>query len=106
VDFEYIEALLFVTWAILLFFWISMYINVQLDRVNADNAKYFHKERKRLIVQKEDLKQKMKKRDTWLLQYFANGFLLYFGISVFHAPYLYPRKSLAIWIILVGATFL
>lgn len=105
-DFEYIKALLFVTWIILLFFWISLYIYIQLDRINSVNAEYFHKERKRLIAQKEDLKQKVKKGNTWFLPYFANAFLRHFGIGVFHAPYLYPKKSLAIWIVLMGATFL
>jgi hypothetical protein len=99
-DFEYIKGLLFVAWMISLFFWIVWYLNIQFEgKYSRDKA------RTELIEQKENLKQRMKKKNIWSLPYLANGFLLYFGI-VFYAPCLYPKRSLFIWIILVWATFI
>jgi hypothetical protein len=99
--FEYIKGLLFVTWMILLFFWIVLYLNIQIE------GKYYRDQARMLLIeQKEYLKQRMKKRNAWFLSYIADAFLLYLGIMMINSPYLYPKRSLLIWIILVWATFI
>lgn len=80
-DAEILEAVRFF-WFVCLIFWLLLYCYVQLSRFT--NGDFFRGPKKRLIERRVS----------------RNQFLRYMGIILVDAPYLYPVRSLLVWIVL------
>ncbi|MDR1461670.1 MAG: hypothetical protein LBI68_00765 [Azoarcus sp.] len=81
-----------ITWYCVLVSWFVVYISVQVQRITYYGSKW------NIFQETKEFVEKKEKEDC--------GILLYFGIVWEGAPYLYPVRSLAVWIILVVVTFI